>query len=361
MRALWKCLKYLFLIVLAVELLSFVAMTAHNYILYGNVFSHVPVRYDADTLFMMTDPNPPSRFNSMSSDPRRNRTVWMFGGSTVRGNAHVDENKTLPAFLAKFLNEHAKPRHCSVANLGENGFNSLLESKYLAKMLTQSTSAPQVVIFYDGANDAFQYAEYRDPQGHVGYRRLKAFVESYRRSWGGILKPLNAAIHASYTNELLDRISMFRAPVLQDSPDLEKMVEHGVRRYDYVARTADCYGARFVLIWQPILWAEKCEQAGVKESEKALFVDMNNFPVLRQSIGNTYDALEKALGDRPYFVTLRNALCNRSTGLYWPDGIHLKPEGNELMAATIGELLVKRFPDIFSEVSPNALGTPKDN
>jgi len=355
--AVWKYFKYFLLVVLAVEAFSFAAMMLHNYMLYGHVFSHVPVRYDAHTLFLMTDDNPPSRFNSVSADPHVNRTVWIFGGSTVRCNAHWDENKTLPAFLAKFLNERAKPYHFAVTNLGENGFNSVLESKYFTKALVESPTPPQFVIFYDGANDAFQYAEYRQPDGHIGYRRLKAFIESYRLSWYGLFKPINAAIYASYTNEFLDRIRMFHDPVQADSPDLERMVELTIRRYDHMARVADCYGAKFVLIWQPILWVENCEaRKSVKQAERSLFVDAEKFPALRQSVRNTYDALEHALQARAYFASFRNVLCNRTTALYRPDGIHLTTEGNEIVATKIGEMLTGRFRDSIAEGSRQSQG-----
>lgn len=351
-QALWKCFQVVLVLVLVVEGFSFLAMMIHNYMLYGHVFSHVPVRYDPDALFVMTDRNPPCRFNSASEDPRMNRTVWMFGGSTVRCNAHRDENTTLPAFLSKFLNERGRPYHFTVANLGENGFNSVLESKYLQKALVESSAPPHIVIFYDGANDAFQFAEYRQPVGHIGYRRLKAFIESYRMTWYGIFKPISAAIHASYTNEFLDRIRMFHVPVKSDSPELAEMVDLAVRRYDHVARVVTGYGAEFVLIWQPILWVENCEtQQSVRQAESSLFVDIEKFPNLKQGVRTTYDALERALQNKPYFVSFRDVLCKRTTALFWPDGIHLNSPGNEIVAENIGQLLMRGFPGKASELS----------
>jgi len=352
LRTLWKCLKFIVIVVLAVEAFSFLAMTFHNYVVYGHAFSHVPVRYDPDALFLMLDRNPPPAFNSICNNPQLNRTIWMFGGSTVRGNAHLDENKTLPAFLSKFLNERAKPYHFTVLNLGENGFNCVLESKYLEKALIENSPPPDIVIFYDGANDAFQYAEYRQPVGHIGYRRLKAFIESYHRSWFGLLKPINAAVHASYTNEFIDRIRMLCDTVEPDSQTLRQMVELTTRRYDHVSRVVSCYGAKFVLIWQPMLWVENCKAPeNVRQAEKTTFVDADKFPLLRQSVRNTYAALEEALRSKSYFVNFRNTLCSRTTPLFWPDGIHLRHNGNELVAGRMAELLIQRFPDKFPEES----------
>jgi lysophospholipase L1-like esterase len=255
----------------------------------------------------------------------------------------------LPAFLSKVLNEEAQSHYFAVLNLGENGFNSVLESKYLQKALTALAPSPDVVIFYDGANNCFQYAEYRQPVDHIGYRRLRAFIESYRQSWLGLFKPINAAIHASYTNEFIDRIRMFHDPVKPDSPALRQMVELTVRRYDHVAKVVNAYGAKFVLIWQPMLWVEDCDASrSVKSGERSKFVDKDRFPDLEASVRVAYKALEDALQDRPYFVSFRDVLCSRTVPLFWPDGIHLRNEGNEIVAREMGRFLMHRFPKEFS-------------
>lgn len=360
LKALWKCFKFILIIVVAVEALCFMAMMLHNYTLYGNVYSHVPVRYDPETLFLMLDRNPPSDFNSISADPQLNRIVWMFGGSTVRCNAHENQNQTLPALLSKFLNEKAGPHHFTVVNFGENGFNSILESKYLQKALAQSHDPPHLVIFYDGANDCFQYAEYREPVGHTGYRRLKAFIESYRMGWFGLLKPINAAVYASYTNEFMDRVRMLRDPVQPNSPTLQKMIELAIQRYDHIAKVVHCYDAEFLLIWQPMLWVEDCQVGEkIKQDERARFVDAEKFPDLKQSVSLTYNKLECVLWDKPYFASLRNALCQRTTALFQPDGIHLTSEGNGVIAGHISELLINRFRErLFTRASREGCKSP---
>jgi hypothetical protein len=63
-----------------------------------------------------------------------------------------------------------------------------------------------MIVFYDGANDAKYFAEHRTPYGHHGYRRVRSLIESYYASWFGLLKPVTAATHASFTGELWDKI-----------------------------------------------------------------------------------------------------------------------------------------------------------
>lgn len=351
----WKCLKLILIVVVGVEALSFAAMTLHNYILYGNIYSHVPVRYDPNTLFLMLDENPSADFNSVSPDPELNRIVWMFGGSTVRCNAHWDRNQTLPALLSKFLNKKAKPYHFTVVNYGENGFNSLLESRYLQKALADTNQAPHIVVFYDGGNDCFQYIEYREPEGHVGYRRLKGFIEGYRMSWWGFLKPITAAVYTSYTRELIDRLHMFSDPIKPDSEGLERMVELTSKRFDHVAKVLHCYDVEFLLVWQPLLLVEDCQVGErIKSAERTRFLDTEKFSDLKKSLNTTYDKFERKLENKPYFASLRNVLCDRTSAFYQPDGIHLTYEGNEEIARNLGQLLIDRFSQsLFSRVSGN--------
>ena len=293
----------------------------------------------------MLDRNSPSEFNCVSADPQLNRIVWMFGGATVRGNAHWDPNQTLPALLSKFLNQRGKPYHFTVVNFGENGFNSLLEAKYLQKVLAESQESPHVVIFYDGGNDCFQYVQHREPEGHVGYRRLKAFIEGYRMILWGIFKPVSAAIDASYTNEFIDRIHIFSDPVKPDSQTLDHMVALTAKRFDHVAKVVHCYKAEFLLVWQHMLWVEDCQIGeAVKRAERSMFVDSQKFPDLKQSLNTTYNKFERELRNKPYFVSLRNVLCERKVAFFQPDGIHVTSEGDEVIARNIGKLLINRFP-----------------
>ncbi len=84
-----------------------------------------------------------------------------------------------------------------VTNFGENTFNSVLEIKYLQKLLMKSTRRPDLIIFYDGANDCIYFNQYRNPDAHYGYRSLQGPIESYRQTHFGLLKPLVAALYAS--------------------------------------------------------------------------------------------------------------------------------------------------------------------
>ena len=227
-----------------------------------------------------------------------------------------------------------------LTNYGENSFNSLLETKYLQKLLIETDKPPDLIIFYDGANDCSYFNQYRTPQAHYGYRRLQGLIESYRRSYLSLFKPLNDALFSSFTLELFDRFRQTMVAVHPENPVPQEFVAENGKRYEHVQKLAGAYGAKFLLVWQPILWVENAEvDPLVKEKEQVLNIMGAKFSKVRENLATTYDMLSGSLKDKPYFVDFRNALTSRTAPLYEADGVHLQPVGNKMMANRLAEVL----------------------
>jgi lysophospholipase L1-like esterase len=340
---LWLIAKVLIGAAICIEVLSFVAITVSNFILYGHAREGSRAVYDPYTLFLQSTGPRPTAHNSVSPDPEKNKTLWMFGGSTTRGDTPYDD-RTIASYLAQYLNSGTTGLHFTVKNYGMNSFNSLLETKYLQKLFIEEDKPPDLIIFYDGANDTKYFLEHRDVYGHHGFRRAKALIESYYRSWFGLLKPLNAAIYASFTKELYDKIHQLFIPLEPDTPELKKLVDAAVRRYNHVDRLAECVGAQFLLFWQPMLWTEDCEaSAEVQQREKGYLRAADRLETMRRSFVLTYGMLGEELKHRPYFVSLQDSLCRRKSPVYKPDGVHLTDEGRRMVAITVGRIILKRL------------------
>ena len=80
----------------------------------------------------------------------------------------------------------------------------------------------------------------------------------------------------------------------------------------------------------------------VKGEEKDLAVLGTKFFRVRNNFIDTYNALAARLQGKPYFVDFRNALCSRTTPVYEADGVHLKPQGNNMVANRLAEMLRTR-------------------
>jgi lysophospholipase L1-like esterase len=345
-RLLWIGLKWIILTLLVVEIFCFLLITVTNLLIFGIPWEGSQVYYDAYAIFLHVEGvkptlhNPPES-NSLGAEkpPRR---LWLLGGSTMRGG-WVQEGETIPSYLAEILNRPGSPEKVILTNYGENSFNSLMETKYLQKLLMEAAQPPDLVIFYDGANDCSYFNQYRIPQAHYGHRRLRALIESYRGSLFGLLKPLNAAIYSSFTKEVFDKFRQIKVPVYPENPVPQEMAAATEKRYEHVRKLAGAYGADFLVVWQPFLWVETAEvDPLVRAKEKDLKIMRSNFLEVRRNFVVTYNLLADRLKDKPYFVDFRNALTSRTAPVYEADGVHLRPPGNRMVAKRMAQLLQDR-------------------
>jgi hypothetical protein len=337
-RAALRLLKWVAAATVLVELFCLLVVSVSNYWIYGQLRDGDPVRYDPYALFVQRQ-GPRPTFNN-PAHPKGCRIIWLFGGSTMLGATFRDD-QTIPSLLAAVLNREEPRLPAYLVNFGEPGFNSLMESKYLQKMLIESATAPRVIIFYDGANDCAYFARLRTPEAHHGYAQLKGLVESYYRSFFGLLKPLNAAWYASFTREFYDKIMQGVVPIEADSPVLRRMVDAAEQRYDYLDKVAGAFGARFLLFWQPCWWTENGPVA--KEVKAREDIVVGRRLALRQNFQVTYNSLAARLRSKPYFVDFRNVLVERTEPVYQADGIHLEDAGRAMVARRMGLVLKERL------------------
>lgn len=346
LRLIGAGLNWLLLALIGVEIFCFLLITLSNKLLYGQPWEGSLVTYDAYAIFLNYQGVKPTRHNPPEPDSaaaaKSLRRLWLLGGSTMRGG-WVQPEETIPSYLAQLVNRPENPTKVMVTNYGENSFNSLLETKYLQKLLMEVASPPDLVIFYDGANDSAYFNQYRTPQAHHGYRRLQGLIESHRRSYLSLFKPLNAALYSSFTREAFAKLRQVMFPVYPENAAPRELVQATEKRYEHVRRLAGAYGAEFLLVWQPMLWVETDEvDPGIREQEKNLSIWGTRFLRVRENFAVTYNALADRLRDKPYFVDFRNVLCSRTTPVYEADGVHLRPQGNKLVAFHLAELLKAR-------------------
>lgn len=346
MKALFKavffCIKWAVIIALGVELLSFAVVAGSNLVLYGKLREGSVVFYDPYTIYLNIEGQKPTSSPPEKLVPREH-VVWMFGGSTMRG-ATEDPSKTIASVLSDQLNKDLDDRKIVVENFGENSFTSLLEVKYLQKQLIENSKKPDTIVFYDGANESSYFAQYRDVYAHHGIRRLRGLIESYFKSFFGMFKALNAAVRASFTKELYDKVMLVQVKVEPNSPQLNEFVDKTLQRYDYVQRTAECYGADFYLFWQPAYWIESSPVADdVQEKEKNLLIHADSFAATKWNFQTVNQALYDKLKVRPYFHDLRNVLTARGDTTYKPDGVHLNDRGRSMVGDAMAQVMTPRL------------------
>jgi lysophospholipase L1-like esterase len=344
MRSFWRRLVWSISLLVAslviLELLCFGIITTSIYFIYGQIREGEPVRYDPYALYLLSSGIRPT-VNNPPAESKSVPLIWMFGGSTTRGISD-DDGETMPSFLAKVLNQDAPKLTARVVNFGNDGYNGLMETKYLQKMLIESPTPPKVIIFYDGANDGAYFAQYRTPDAHHGYRQVRGLIESYHRSFFGLFKSFNAAWYTSYARELWDKMRQGIIPLAADDPALQEFQAAAVKRYDYVNTVARSFGADFLLFWQPCWWVETNPVDPAIKAREQQTIIMGDRWALKHNFVTIYQALWERLRDKPYFIDFRNALTSRQQEVYESDGIHLNPAGDALLASQLGQFLKKR-------------------
>jgi hypothetical protein len=339
---LFSICTWIVLLLVCVELLSFLAVSTTDSFFYGTTREPGRAVYDPYTLFLNQEGVRPTTNTKTCGAVQNKRVIWMFGGETLRGETDQD-GKTLPSLLSGLLNAGDRNVCFTVVNFGEDSFNSLLETKYLQKILIESSQCPSLIVFYDGANESLLFPLYRTPGAHRDYMRVQGVVEGYRKGLHGLLKSVNAALDASYARELYDKIMQTVVPLDPRSDELGTMVALASKRYDYLDGLATCCGAKFVLFWQPALWVESEPVApSVKEAETALKINTDPVKTLRHNFSTTYRALSENLAKKPYFVDLQNVLCARTQPVYQPDGICLNDDGRKIVAERMMKALEER-------------------
>jgi hypothetical protein len=344
MRSFWRRLVWTISLIVAtlvlIELVCFGIITASIFFIYGQIREGEPVKYDPYALYLLKDGirhttnNPPAA----AAVP----VVWMFGGSTTRGISNAD-SKTMPSYLAKVLNEEDPKMPARVVNFGNDGYNCLLETKYLEKMLIESPTKPKLIVFYDGDNDSAYFAQYRTPYAHQGYRQVKGLVESYHASFFGLFKSFNAAWYTSYARELYDKMREGVFSVSPDDPALAAFQKQAVERYAFVEKVAHAYGADFILFWQPNWWVETAPVNPAVKAQEQKKIILSDRWAMKPNFVTIYHALREKLQDKPYFVDFRNVLTSRRQPVYESDGMHLNPHGDILLAENLGQFLKKKF------------------
>lgn len=341
-RTLIKFALWLALAVAGLEFVSFLAVTALNYFVYGNIAEIQKVRYDPYAVYTLeTSPFPSAgcRYADTFGD---NRFVWLFGGSTLLDSTSNEASTTLASVLAGHLNSKDEKHGYVLNNYGVYGFNSLMEAKYLEKCLIEEKLKPDLVVFYDGVNDTNTFMQYRDAYGHFGMERIKGLVEANSHKYLTVLRPFIGLYYSSFTRDLVTKFMAVTVNVDPADAKLKQYVDRTEERYDYISSMLRAQGIGFVLYWQPIRWLESCPvDSHIPGEENRRFADAAA-AVFKANYSTVNTALAARLRDKPYFVDVRDALCNRTERAYWDDGVHLFDAGNALVAARLsGDVLAR--------------------
>lgn len=264
--------------------------------------------------------------------PAPEKTIAFFGGSTTWGTG-ADDLTTIPSYFAK------KMPTFEAINFGETGYIAHQSLNLFMKRYFEGFR-PDVVVFYDGVNDVWNKC--RTELDHYAHSRERAMRVTLKE--GGATNPDSFLFTVLPIQNLVGKVLRVldsRSKKTEDRYDCHKDPKKAeliarvlVSDWMIVKSLVESYGGTFIGILQPHAFVSKTK------------LDHLN---LKEPLGWQYDAvyprviklIETEFAEfQPNFVDLREALDKPD--YFYIDWCHLSPNGNEIIAGRIADIVRKR-------------------
>jgi lysophospholipase L1-like esterase len=266
------------------------------------------------------------------------RTVFVFGGSTVWGTGAPDWG-TLPAYLQAELQRPSDHAVC-VVNYGESAYVSTQSVTQLL-LLLQSGKVPQLVLFYEGWNDAYSAYQSGTANAHENYEQLAASFE------GGGRRPEGNALVRAVEGTHLFSVTRYLVAQLTHHADkplpLKTYASMGITadalaaevattyfaNYEIVDALAHQYGFEYAFLWPPYI---RIGPKPLVAAEQTIAQSVD--PALDRLYQLVHQRVRESAARHPRLVDLSRAF-DAHPELLWLDEVHVTPVGNQLLAASI--------------------------
>lgn len=254
--------------------------------------------------------------NDRASDEKK---AYFFGGSAMWGFGSPDA-ATIPSQFAALTGIRAE-------NFAENGWVAH-QNLMLLIQLIQSGHRPDLVVFYDGVNDALEKCRSElPPEAHQRERELDTLMRNSLRtdSFSHFLAPVvSLAQRINAKLNLMEVEAWYECD--RNAAKAEAIAENLISDWQLAKHLVERYGGKFVGILQPVTSFSQTRLDHLKLSAYVKQQYQAVYPLIRQKIargGEFYDLV-------PIF--------DRDEYLYI-DWCHVTPKGNRYAAEKIAELV----------------------
>jgi lysophospholipase L1-like esterase len=189
--------------------------------------------------------------------------VFCFGGSTMFGS-YLRDSATIPSVISRRLARLVAPSAAiEVTNYGESGYVFTQEMLELELQL-RANNVPDVVVFYDGINDAAAAAQYGEagvPQNEWNRAREFAFGRAIYGSETGVGSDARAAFaigsavaqRFQFFDRLREAVGSPAVPTRSSAALARDVAATYAANVDLIEALSKAYGFRVLYVWQPTL------------------------------------------------------------------------------------------------------------
>jgi hypothetical protein len=252
----------------------------------------------------------------------QSKALGFFGGSTAWGTG-VDDNNTIPARLDKITDRY------EITNYGETGWTSRQSLAQLINLMNE-VEAPDIVIFYDGANEVLIHCNLGFGSALNVHHETKKLEKLVRDSQSSSYIYRNFVVPAVDTFE---RVTDYvRNPSQwacdRDPARAAAVANHLVRNWEIARTLVESYGGQFMAVLQPLTGVGKPK---IDHLELDLAVLANYAAV--------YSEIRSLMSDRELgWAWDMSDTFDVDQRLYM-DHAHVVGEGNALVATRIAKVL----------------------
>ena len=282
--------------------------------------------------------------------------IWVFGGSAVWGVGAPD-HETIPSHLATLLNG-TLGIDAKVRNLGRRGFVSTQEVIYLMREL-QAGRRPDVVVFYNGVNDAAAVSLWPEfPGAHVSFDtvrdRFEATGEEEDIGWfarsTGLYKASRIVLDRVEGDPFeRDGIIVYADRDTDSTPNYRWLAERGIDLWLFNARVIDGLARtyRFIplMAFQPGLWSTEKLLDPSEESLIASEMEYAGLKTIMTVRAEMAAVLDERLSDPQTldWIANLNDLFADTTEPVYIDYVHVTGRGNEIASRRVATELLEQL------------------
>ena len=290
--------------------------------------------------------------NGLRATPRSDCTsaekaVFMFGGSAMWGEGAPD-TETIPSYLLQEIERKFEGSAC-VINFAESAWTSTQSLIALIAEI-QKEHIPDLVVFYDGVNDA-----------NVVFTSGKRFTHANLSEFATRLEGTSVPLHTrlmrnSQVSRLLYRYVQGQKqdsgqPALVFDKDAATLNEYiattYVQNYQIVDALAEQFDFDYAFFWQPVIgYGEKVltpDEDTMQHDANAIRVKLADETYDRmQFIHSVYDSIAPILDPMEHVYNLSHLFDDQKKSMYI-DFVHVTPEANQMVAAEMFGRLESQF------------------
>jgi hypothetical protein len=272
-----------------------------------------------------------------NSEKRATKSIHFFGGSTMWGEGS-DDSHTIPALF------QSKNSQFAVFNHGQLAYNSRQELDALITLYSQNVH-PDLVVFYDGVNDAAFLCP-KEIKQLPAHRLVPMYREKLYAGKTAFVKDILIKMFIENTLKVASKMSGEKTTQASaydciSNPDkAEQIAEMMIKNWEMANEIVSNHGGKFFAILQPAAFVGNPKVDHIRLDDD-----------LGQNFKAVYQKIQGKISERkhPWIYDLSNKFDRNET--IFIDFCHVSPNGNEIIANEVTSIIAKDSSPIVSNLN----------